>query len=103
MRIALVSDIHGNLPALEAVIAEIADAGADLVVNLGDIVSGPLWPQETARRLMALGWPTIAGNHERQVLTQPAARMGASDAFAAAALGAYTQSPVLLLLQLCLP
>ncbi|URI10288.1 metallophosphatase family protein [Aquincola tertiaricarbonis] len=88
MRIALVSDIHGNLPALEAVIAEIADAGADLVVNLGDIVSGPLWPQETARRLMALGWPTIAGNHERQLLTQAADRMGASDAFAAAALGA---------------
>lgn len=87
MRIALVSDIHGNLPALEAVIAEIAEAGVQQVVNLGDIVSGPLWPLETARRLMALGWPTIAGNHERQLLTQAPGRMGASDALAAAALG----------------
>ncbi|MCR5866018.1 metallophosphoesterase [Aquincola sp. J276] len=87
MRVALVSDIHGNLPALEAVIGEIAEAGVQQVVNLGDIVSGPLWPRETARRLMALGWPTIAGNHERQLLTQAPARMGASDAFAAAALG----------------
>lgn len=87
MRIALVSDIHGNLPALEAVIAEITEAGVHTVLNLGDIVSGPLWPLETARRLMALGWPTIAGNHERQLLTQAPGRMGASDAFAANALG----------------
>lgn len=87
MRIALVSDIHGNLPALEAVIAKIAEAGAQQVANLGDIVSGPLWPCETARRLMALGWPTIAGNHERQLLTHAPDRMGPSDAFAAAALG----------------
>lgn len=87
MRIALVSDIHGNLPALDAVAAEIADAGATLVLNLGDIVSGPLWPQETARRLIALGWPAIAGNHERQLLAG-GPTMGASDAFAAARLGA---------------
>lgn len=86
MRIAAVSDIHGNLPALEAVAAEIARARVDLVVNLGDIVSGPLWPHETAAWLRARGWPTIAGNHERQVLTLPRERMSAADAFAAAAL-----------------
>ena len=85
-RVAVVSDIHGNLPALDAVIAEMAAAGVDGVVNLGDIVSGPLWPAETADRLMALGWPAIAGNHERQLLTQPAATMGAADAHAAARL-----------------
>ncbi|WP_284616200.1 metallophosphoesterase family protein [Aquabacterium humicola] len=79
-RIAVLSDIHGNLPALEAVLAEAGRAGAATVVNLGDIVSGPLWPAETAARLMALDWPTIAGNHERQVLTQPPDRMGLSDA-----------------------
>jgi predicted phosphodiesterase len=79
-RIAIVSDIHGNLPALEAVIAEIGAAGADAVVNLGDIVSGPLWPAETAARLMALGWLTIAGNHERQLLTQLLDRQGLTDA-----------------------
>ncbi|MBK1613433.1 YfcE family phosphodiesterase [Rubrivivax gelatinosus] len=86
MRWAVVSDIHGNLPALEAVIA---DAGAvDGWLNLGDIVSGPLWPLETARRLMALNWPTIAGNHERQLLTLARERMGASDRHAFDALGA---------------
>lgn len=86
MRIAFVSDIHGNLPALEAVRAELQRDPVDVVVNLGDIVSGPLWPRETAECLMALGWPTIAGNHERQVLRLPRARMGASDAHAADAL-----------------
>lgn len=79
-RIAAISDIHGNLPALDAVLADIARAGADVTVNLGDILSGPLWPVETAARLMALRLPTIAGNHERQVLTQPLERMSATDA-----------------------
>lgn len=87
MRIAALSDIHGNLPALEAVLAEVARLGADVVVNLGDIVSGPLWPRETAQRLMALDLPTIAGNHERQLLTIPRERQSVSDAHAAAALG----------------
>lgn len=88
MRLAFVSDIHGNLPALEAVIAEIDRAQVDAVINLGDIASGPLWPRETLDRLIALDWPTIAGNHERQVLTLPPQRMGASDAFAAATITA---------------
>lgn len=87
MRLAVVSDIHGNLPALEAVLAEIGREKVDRVVNLGDIVSGPLWPQETAARLRALAWPTIRGNHERQLLTLPVDRMGAADAFARARLG----------------
>lgn len=84
---AVLSDIHGNRPALEAVLAEIAADGIDQVVQLGDALSGPLWPAETADRLMALGWPGIAGNHERQVLTLPRERMGASDAHAAQRLG----------------
>ncbi len=86
MRLAAISDIHGNLPALEAVLADIAHAGVDVTVNLGDIVSGPLWPSETADRLMALDLPTIRGNHERQVLAvEP---QGPSDAFATARLSA---------------
>lgn len=83
MRIAVISDIHGNLPALDAVLEDIAASGVDVTVNLGDILSGPLWIDETAQRLMALALPTIRGNHERQVLTLPRERMGASDAFAA--------------------
>ena len=82
MRLAVVSDIHGNLPALEAVLSEIGRERVDRVVNLGDIVSGPLWPRETAARLRGLDWPTIRGNHERQVLGERSA-MSAPDAYAA--------------------
>lgn len=87
-RLAILSDIHGNLPALEAVLAEAARANVDMIVNLGDILSGPLWPAETADRLMALDLPTIAGNHERQVLTQSIGQMSKSDAQTAPLLGA---------------
>lgn len=80
MRFAAVSDIHGNLPALEAVVADIAARGVENVVNLGDCLSGPLWPVETAEYLIAQNWPTIAGNHERQLLTQSIAEMGVTDA-----------------------
>ena len=85
MRIAAISDIHGNLAALDAVLADIARRGVDVTVNLGDIVSGHLQPRETAARLMALALPTIRGNHERQLLADPA-RMGVSDAYARAQL-----------------
>ena len=81
-RLAILSDIHGNLPALEAVVADAEAQHVDGFVNLGDILSGPLWPAETADYLMARDWVTIAGNHERQVLTLPRERMGASDLFA---------------------
>ena len=67
MRIALVSDVHGNLLALEAVAADIKRRGADLVVNIGDSLSGPLRPLETAQFLMAQDWINLAGNHERQI------------------------------------
>jgi predicted phosphodiesterase len=80
-RIAFVSDIHGNLAALDAVIQDIARRGVDEVVNLGDTLSGPLLPLETARRLHALPWLHVAGNHERQVLRLPLARQSASDAY----------------------
>lgn len=88
MRIALLSDIHGNLIALEAVVADARRRGVDAIVNLGDLLSGPLQPLETARYLMAQGWPTIAGNHERQLLAiTPEKPGGASDAYARAQLG----------------
>lgn len=86
MKLAAISDIHGNLPALDAVLADIAAQHVDFIVNLGDILSGPLWGAATADRLMALGLPTIAGNHERQLLTRPHDRLSASDAHTAAEL-----------------
>jgi predicted phosphodiesterase len=88
MRIALVSDIHGNLAALEAVAADIRRRGADTVVNLGDNLSGPLLPLETADFLMSCGWLSLAGNHERQLLSvADGEHPGASDEFAYAQLG----------------
>ena len=88
MKIAVVSDIHGNLPALQAVLQDIESQRVDQVVNLGDILSGPLLPAETADFLMARDWVTIAGNHERQLLELvdgPATRIdaGTSDGYAA--------------------
>lgn len=88
MRIAVVSDIHGNLDALTAVLADIRARHCDLTVNLGDILSGPLQPVETADLLIGLNLPTIRGNHERQLLDTPRPRMGASDAYARDALRA---------------
>lgn len=81
MHVAILSDIHGNIAALDAVLADIALRGVDRIVNLGDILSGPLFPCETADRLMALDLPTIRGNHERQLLTQAPEAMGASDRY----------------------
>ena len=82
MRIAVISDVHGNVAALEAVVEDIATQAVDVAVDLGDLLSGALQPRETADRLMALGWPTVRGNHERQVLTTPPQLMGASDRLA---------------------
>jgi len=87
MTIAVLSDIHGNLAALDAVLADAAARGATRIVNLGDILSGPLDPVGTADRLMALGLETVRGNHERQLLEQPRAAMNASDGVTADAIG----------------
>jgi predicted phosphodiesterase len=67
MRIAILADIHGNVPALEAVLADLRHRKVDQHVNLGDCVSGPLWPRETAELLRQLNWPTVRGNHDRWV------------------------------------
>lgn len=86
MRIALVSDIHGNLPALEAVLEDTRRRAVTSIINLGDSLSGPLLPLETARFLMKQDWVQLAGNHERQLLEFEAKGGGESDAFAHARL-----------------
>ncbi len=65
MRIAVISDIHGNLIALEAVLADIRSRGVDLIVNCGDLCTSPLWPRETMELLETLRLPTVRGNHDR--------------------------------------
>ena len=60
MRYALISDIHANLPALDAVLADIArHADVDAAYHLGDLVGYGPWPNETVSRLRAAG---IAGS-----------------------------------------
>jgi predicted phosphodiesterase len=67
MRLALIADIHGNLPALEAVLAEIAVLRPDRLVVAGDVVDGGPDSAGCWRRVKALGCPVIRGNHERYV------------------------------------
>jgi predicted phosphodiesterase len=68
MRIALLSDIHGNAFALEAVLADIRNRVVDLLVNLGDIFYGPVAPEATFELLMEHDMVTIRGNQDRQLL-----------------------------------
>ena len=82
MRIAVLSDIHGNLSALQAVLRDLAHRQVDVIVNLGDSLSGPLQPSETAAFLMAQPWVHLAGNHERQLLDFAPERRGPSDRYA---------------------
>src|SRR3954453_15545236 len=81
MRVALVSDVHGNLAALEAVIADLRRRDADLIVHGGDLaLMGPR-PAEVVDRIRELGWPGVVGNtdevlwcpdeHERQLGRAP--------------------------------
>jgi predicted phosphodiesterase len=86
MRIAILADIHGNVLALEAVLADLKHRKVDQFVNLGDCVSGPLWPRETAELLRQLNWPTVRGNHDRWVTDWSPENHYPSDAFAFQAL-----------------
>ncbi len=86
MRIAVISDVHGNRLALEAVLDDIAARGVDSTLNLGDMVSGPMQPDRVADILMDAGFPAIRGNHERWLLERPPAGLDAVDRFAFARL-----------------
>jgi predicted phosphodiesterase len=66
-RFAVLSDIHGNLLALDAVLSDIASQAITHTVNLGDHLQGPLDPVGTAQRLISLGFPSIRGNCDRHL------------------------------------
>ncbi|MDN3563130.1 metallophosphoesterase family protein [Paeniroseomonas aquatica] len=68
MRIAVLADAHGNLLAFKAVLADMRTQAPDLIVNLGDLVTGPFDPAGSADAQIALGCPTLAGNHERNLV-----------------------------------
>jgi predicted phosphodiesterase len=68
-RVAAIYDVHGNLPALEAVLADLQSVDPDLIVVGGDVVAGPM-PTEVLDRLAALGQSIcfVRGNADREVL-----------------------------------
>ena len=66
-RLALFGDIHGNLKALDAVLAAIADAGIEHAICTGDIVLRGTEPEECINRVRATGWPIVGGNTDRRV------------------------------------
>jgi predicted phosphodiesterase len=68
MRLAVIADIHGNILALEAVLADIAGLGITEIVNLGDHVSGPLEARKTADLLMERNIQSIQGDQDRRLV-----------------------------------
>jgi len=68
MKIALISDIHGNIPALEAVYQSIKEKDIFEIYNLGDSLYGPLWPEETAQFIIKNNIKSIMGNEDEDLL-----------------------------------
>jgi predicted phosphodiesterase len=68
MRIAVVSDIHDNLTALEAVLADLREVSPDLVLHGGDLVTGGSSPAEVVDRVRDLGWQGVFGNTDEAVV-----------------------------------
>jgi putative phosphoesterase len=70
MRIAIVSDVHGNLTAFEAVLADLQRAAPDLVLHGGDLALMGAHPAEVIDQVRELGWPGVVGNTD-EVLWRP--------------------------------
>jgi len=67
MRIAIVSDIHGNRTAFEAVLADLRQASPDLILHGGDLADGGASPVEVVDRIRDLGWPGVVGNSDEML------------------------------------
>lgn len=72
MRVAIVSDIHGNLTAFEAVLADLRQTSPDLILHGGDLAWGGASPVEIVDRIRELGWQGIMGNTD-EMLPMPEA------------------------------
>lgn len=83
MRIALISDIHGNLVSLDAVLEDIDHQLVDQLICLGDVVTTGPHPHECVERLLALNCPGITGNHEDNLLDPQVVRMRRESLWAA--------------------
>lgn len=74
MRIAVVSDIHGNLTALEAVLADLKLTSPDQILHGGDLAHGGSCPAEVVDRIRELGWPGVCGNTDEMLWAPEALR-----------------------------
>jgi putative phosphoesterase len=63
-KFAVISDVHGNLPALETVLEDIYKKNIQTIINLGDNIYGPLWPEETAQLLRKNNIIHVLGNED---------------------------------------
>ena len=70
MRIAIVSDIHGNVSALDAILQDLRESAPDLVLHGGDLAEGGARPAEVIDCIRSLGWPGVIGNTD-EVLWLP--------------------------------
>ncbi|HEX7021317.1 MAG TPA: metallophosphoesterase family protein, partial [Trueperaceae bacterium] len=68
MKLAVIADTHGNLSALEAVLRDMEEQGADAVVCLGDVASFGPQPRETLERVRRLGCPVVQGNADAELV-----------------------------------
>jgi len=67
MRIAIVSDIHGNRTAFEAVLADLRETAPDLILHGGDLADGGASPVEIVDRIRDLGWQGVVGNTDEML------------------------------------
>ncbi len=68
MRIAIVSDIHGNLAAFEAILADLQQVAPDLVLHGGDLADAGSSPAEIVDRIRNLGWQGVIGNTDEMLV-----------------------------------
>jgi len=73
MKIALFSDIHANLPALQAFFYNVETHKPDAIYCLGDLAGYHIWPNEVINAIRQNGIATIAGNHDAKVRKLPKA------------------------------
>src|SRR5215472_239228 len=70
MRVAVVTDIHGNRRALQAVLADLKHVAPDLILHGGDLVFGGTRPADVIDEIRSLGWPGVLGNTDEVLWTE---------------------------------